>query len=272
MGTMFEGPTGMRLQKALLAAVSLLAVFLLVIIVQGLLGLRYIGTGINAANTITVSGTGDAYAVPDIGDFTFSVVSQKKTVADAQADATAKINAVTAYLKSAGVDEKDIKTTNYTIYPTYEYQGQVCAADGVSGIYCPPGKQVQTGYEVRQSTEVKVRDTSHAGDLLAGVGGKGATEVSGLSFTVEDPTAVQAQARGKAIAEAKAKADALAGQLGVTLVRVVSFNENTGGYPMPYAYGLGGGIAASDAKAVAPEISTGQNKVTSNVSITYEIR
>ncbi len=130
------------------------------------------------------------------------------------------------------------------------------------------------GYEVRQSTTVKVRDTAKAGDLLAGVGDKGATELSGLNFTFDKPEATQTEARNKAIADAKAKADELAKQLGVHLVRVVSFSESGSGYPQPYAYGRGGATAnqAMDSKAVAPEISVGQNNVTDDVSITYEIK
>ncbi len=229
------------------------------------MGLRYIGAGISPSNTISVSGYGEAFGAADIATFSFSVVSEKSTVAAAQTDATAKINAITNYLKDAGVADKDIQTTDYSVYPQYEYQQIVCVS-----YPCPGGKQVLKGYQVRQTTTIKVRDLTKAGDLLTGVGGKGATEVSGLNFTFDDPNKLQNDARGKAIADAKQKADALASQLGVTLVRVVSFNENGGGYPVPMmAYGMGG-VASS--KSAAPEISVGQNKVSSNVSITYEIR
>lgn len=275
---MFESTEGQKLIRQVRWVVVVLGVFLAAEAIAGVMNLRYIGAGIPAANTISVSGKGDAFAVPDLGDFTFSVLSDKPTVAAAQADAAGKINAVTAYLKSAGVDEKDIKTVDYSVYPQYDYQNAICpqpmpmssGGNGASAVYCPPGKQVLKGYEVRQTTEVKVRDTSKAGELLAGVGGKGATEVSGLSFTVEDETAVQNEARDKAIADAKAQANALAKSLGVSLVRIVSFSES-GSNPGPIYYGMG--ASAMDAKAApAPEISTGQNKVTSNVTITYEIR
>ncbi len=278
-GLPFNGVTGERLRKALLTAVILLSVFLAVVTLSTLQGLRYIGTGVAAANTISVSGHGEELAVPDIATFNFSVVSDKTTVAAAQADATAKANAVTAYLTEAGVDKKDIQTSNYSIQPQYDYQTQVCPAvapsyDGssASSVYCGGGKQVLKGYEVRQSTTIKVRDTAKAGELLAGVGSKGATEVSGLSFTFDDPTAVQTSARNKAIADAKTKADALAKQLGVSLVRVVSFNENSGGY-YPRAVMTYSSAAGNQAKdAVAPEISVGQNNTTDDVTITYEIR
>lgn len=273
-GMPFEGQTGERLRKALLITVSVLALFLVVEVISGLMGLRYVGTGVAATNTITVSGHGEMVAVPDIATFSFSVVSTKMAVADAQADATTKANAATTYLKGAGVAEKDIQTTDYSINPQYDYQNSVCpaAAPGSAAVYCAPGRQVLRGYEVRQTTTVKVRDTKKAGELLAGVGTKGATEVSGLNFTFDDPTGVQEQARDKAIDDAKEKAEALADALGVSLVRVVSFSENGGGYPSPMMYARGGAVA-QDAKAVAnPEISVGQNKLVNDVSVTYEIR
>lgn len=267
-GLPFVGVTGERLRTALLAVVILLGLFLAVQTVSAALGMRYIGTGVQATNTINVSGHGEALAVPDIATFTFSVVSEKSTVAAAQTEATTKANAVTAYLKSAGVDEKDIQTSDYSINPMYDYVQEACANG-----YCPGGKQVLRGYQVRQSTTVKVRNTEKAGDLLAGVGDKGATELSGLNFTFDDPEATQTEARNKAIADAKKKADVLAKQLGVSLVRVVSFSESGSGYPQPYAYGRGG-VATSQAMdaAKSPEISVGQNKVTNDVSVTYEIR
>jgi uncharacterized protein YggE len=279
-GLPFVGVTGERLRKALLVAVILLGVFLAVQVLSTLEGLKFIGSGVAATNTISVNGHGEALGVPDIATFTFSVVSDKTTVADAQADATAKANAITAYLTGAGVSKDDIQTSDYSIQPQYDYQTAVCPQAAVapnaggssaSAIYCPGGKQVLKGYEVSQSTTIKVRDTSKAGDLLAGVGGKGATQVSGLNFTFDKPDAIQTDARNKAIADAKTKADALAKQLGVSLVRVTSFNESSGGgYPRPMAYSLASG-AAKDA-ATAPEISVGQNNVTDDVTITYEIR
>ena len=243
-------------------------VFLGVLTLGQLQGLRYIGAGISPSNTISVSGYGEAFGAADIATFSFSVVSEKSTVAAAQTDATDKINAITKYLKDAGIAEKDIQTTDYSVNPQYDYVSQACTSG-----YCPGGRQVLRGYQVRQSTTVKVRDTAKAGDLLTGAGGKGATEVSGLNFTFDDPNKLQDEARGKAIADAKAKADALAKQLGVTLVRVVSFNENGGGYPTPMYYAKDTAVGMGGAEpARAPEISVGQNKVQSNVSVTYEIK
>lgn len=268
MDALFNSPLGERTRKAILLVIVLLAVFLGLKAFGEVMGLRYIGAGIPPANTVTVSGYGEVAAVPDIATFTYSAVSTKPTVAAAQEEATTKANAITAYLKEAGVAERDMQTSNYSIYPQYDYVQGAC----VNGS-CPSGRQVLRGYEVRQSTTVKVRDTAKAGDLLAGVGSRGATEVSGLNFTFDDPHRGENEARQKAIDDATAQAKTLAGQLGVSLVRVVSFSESTGGYPpMPYAARGGMETQALDSKVSNPVISTGENKITSNVSVTYEIR
>lgn len=275
MNGLFDGATGERLRKFILAAVILLTAFLAVQAIGGIKEWRYIGAGLPATNIISVSGHGEAVGVPDVATFSFSVTSLKPTVAAAQEEATAKIGAITEYLADAGVEEKDIKTSDYSVYPQYEYQNSVCpAATAGAAVYCPAGRQILRGYEVRQTTSVKVRDTEKAGELLAGVGEKGATEVSGLNFTFDDPDQIQAEARDSAITNAKEKAEVLARSLGVRLVRVVSYSED--GYPYPmydsrimYSANEAGAQAV---KATAPDISVGQNKVTSDVSVTYEIR
>lgn len=252
--------------KAAAFALGMLALFLLASTVSELREFKYIGAGITPTNTITVSGQGEVFAVPDTGEFSVSIAETAKDVAAAQDAMAKKANAIVAYLKGVGVDEKDIKTTDYSISPQYEWSQGICPQNG----YCPPGKQILTGFEARETLTVKVRNTKKAGELLSGVGSKGANQVSGLSFTIADEDALKAQARDKAITQAKAKADALAKSLGVSIVRVVGFNEGEGGGPIPMYARADIGIAT--AKAVAPEIAVGQNKIVSDVSVTYEIR
>ncbi|MBP9757876.1 MAG: SIMPL domain-containing protein [Candidatus Pacebacteria bacterium] len=251
-------------------ALGLLAVFLFVASIYALKSVRYIGSGVSASNTISVSGDGEVFAVPDTATFSVTVQERAKDVATAQTAATKKNNDIIAYLKAEGVEEKDIQTADYNVNPQYEYTNGSCTSG-----YCQPGKQTLIGFEVTQTLAVKVKDTDKAGDLLSGVGTKGASSVSGLSFTIDDQDQLEADARDKAIADAQAKADVLAESLGVTIVRIVGFNES--GYE-PYAYGRGG-IMAMDAvnqtkaeSAPSPELPVGQNKITSNVNITYEIR
>lgn len=248
-------------------ALGTLALFLLIGVMSELKSYRFIGSGVAATNTISVSGEGVSYAVPDTATFTVSVEETATTVKAAQYKATAKSNAIIAYLKGAGVAEKDIQTADYSVNPQYQWSQQVCPA---GSSYCPGGKQTLTGYQVSQTLSVKARDTAKAGDLLAGVGSRGVSQVSGLNFEVDDKDAVQTQARDKAIAAAKAKAEALAKSLGVKLVRIVGFSESGGG-PIYYAKAAGM-MTADSAAAPAPEIPVGQNKITSDISLTYEIQ
>lgn len=246
-------------------ALCMLGVFLVIATVSELKSIQFIGSGVSATNTISVSGEGEVFAVPDTATFSVTVQETAKDVQTAQTAATKKNNDIIAYLKDSGIDAKDIQTTDYSVNPQYEYNQTVC-----TNTYCPPGRQTLTGYQVSTTLTVKVRDTNKAGDLLSGVGSKGASQVSSLSFTIDDQKALEAEARGKAIDEARAKADALAKQLGVSIVRVVGFNENSN-YPVYYAKTMAAGMAM-DSVAPAPEIATGQNKITSNVNVTYEIR
>jgi uncharacterized protein YggE len=257
-----------RIEQFGVFALTMLGLFLLFAALGQLKGLQYIGSGVAATNTISVSGEGEVFAVPDTATFSVTVQETAKDVQTAQTTATKKGNDIVAYLKGAGIDEKDIQTTDYSVNPQYDYTNGVCTQSG----YCPPGKQVLTGYQVSQTLTIKVRDTKQAGDLLSGVGSRGATNVSGLSFTIDDQKGLEAQARGKAIDDARGKAEALAKQLHVSLVRVVGFSEGSNG-PIYYAKAMSTG-ASMDAVAPspAPEIATGQNKITSNVNVTYEIR
>src|SRR4051812_28007289 len=122
----FEGRVGTNMHRALMVASWLLVALLALGIIYMASSIKYVGAGIAAANTITISGTGESYATPDTATFSYSVASQKDTVKAAQDDATAKSNAVSAYLKGAGIADKDIKTTDYSVSPRYEYQNQVC--------------------------------------------------------------------------------------------------------------------------------------------------
>jgi hypothetical protein len=217
--------------------------------------------------TISVRGEGEVLAKPDIGSFSFSVRAEAEDAATAQTKSAEAINTIVEYLKGADVDEKDIKTQNYYLNPKYRYEERVCT----SGFYCPPGEAIIDGYEVSQMIEVKVRDLDESGDLISGVGERGATDISGLSFTIDDETVLKAEAREMAIADAKEKAKELANDLGVRIVRMVGYYEEEG-YPRPY-YGYGGDMAMeSKEMAVAPDMPTGENSIMSSVNITYEVR
>lgn len=248
-------------------ALGVLALFLLIGTIGEIKSYKFIGSGVAATNTITVNGEGEVFAVPDTATFSVTVREKAKEVKNAQDAATKKSNDIIAYIKGSGIDEKDIKTADYSVNPQYEWKQAICPA----GTLCPPGKQVLVGYQVSQTLLIKVRDTKKAGELLSGVGSRGASEVSGLSFTIDDEDALKAEARDKAITQAKDKAEVLAKSLGVSLVRVVGFSEGGGDRPIYYAKAAMMESSAGGAVS-SPEIPVGENKIVSNVSVTYEIR
>ena len=220
-----------------------------------------------AVNTITVSGEGEVMAKPDIATFSFTVDETANTAAVAQAQATDKSNKVLAYLKQAGIADKDIQTEDYSSNPKYEYSQSVCV-----NYSCPPSKQTLIGYEVTQSVSVKIRDISKAGTIVAGIGSFNVQNINGPSFSIENQKDYERQARALAIADARAQADVLAKDLGVQITRIVGYNEN-GSSPIMFAKAMAFDSAAgAPAVAPAPVIPAGENKITSNVSVTYEIR
>lgn len=232
------------------------------------LTLREAKYGQYGMTSITVRGEGEVMARPDVGTFSFSVTAEADDASAAQSDSAEKMNAILAYLDEAGVEEKDVKTNGYSLNPKYTYETTVCSPN----MYCPPGDPKIDGYTVTQTVEVKVRDLDNAGDLISGTGERGATNISGLSFTVDDESNLKAEAREAAIADAKEKAGILAGELGVRLVRIMSYYEEEG-YGMPYAYEGGDMMSAkSEAASMAPSLPTGENETKSVVSITFEVR
>lgn len=228
----------------------------LVILAAGWLGVDIYNKTSESENVITVSATNDVFAKPDLALTVFSVLSEAKTVSGVMQDNTAKMNAIIAFVKDRGVEDKDVKTTGFNISPRYEWREKT-------------GERVLAGYEVSQSLQVKMRDLTKIGDIIQGATEAGANDVGNLQFTVDNEDALKEEARAKAIKEAKNKAETLAGQLGIRLVKIINFSES-GDFPMPYyiasvkeGSGMGGG---------APDIQTGENKISVTVSLTYRIR
>lgn len=206
--------------------------------------------------TITLDADAKVSATPDIAMTTLGTTSQGATVAEAQQKNTETMNALVEKLKGLGIDRADIQTSNYSISPRYEYP--------------PEGTARLVGYDVNNSVTVKIRDVAKANQVFALAGEVGANTVGGLTFTIDDTDVYKAAARNEALKKVYKKADDLAKKLGVSIVRVVSYNEYGGGnqpYPM---YGLGGDMMKSVAEA-APQIEVGTNEVVMNVSVTFEI-
>lgn len=279
-----DSMTKERAMKAVLVLAIVLSCYVAILAFAKLREYPYIGSQYPTGNVITVDGQGEVFAVPDLAEIGFSVRSEKATLAAAQEDAATRMNAVIAYLKGEGIDEKDIKTTNYSANPKYEYLSAQTGAPDVAVMearapeqttiypWPGPGNQELVGYEVYQSISVKVRDTDKAQTLVSGVGGLGATDIYGPNFTIDDEDELKREARQEAIKDAREKARQLADDLDVRLVRVVSFSEN-GGFPIYYSRETMT-LQATDSSAppVAPDLPPGENSVTAHVTVTYEIR
>lgn len=251
-----------RMAKAVTILTFILVAFLAVKIMSDLKAYHYIGET-NGPATIAVFGTGEVIVKPDIATFDFTVTSEAKSVADAQKSTTDKMNTIMAFLKQNGIDSKDIKTIDYSVFPRYDY-AQVSPVSDLPPT--PANGRILAGYDVSQSVEVKIRDLSFAGKVLSGVGQNGATNVSGLMFTEDNRNDLAKQAEAAAISDARTNAKALAKNLGVSIVRLVSY-QSSGGAPAPMQYGI-----MSKSGSSVPEIPSGENKITSNVTLIYEVR
>jgi len=247
----------MRHHKGALNLLALVAAVYLILLSRNvLMQHQYIGRPESQRDTIAISAEGKVTARPDIASISAGVLTEKKTVAEAQKENTAKMNAIIAKIKSLGVADEDIKTTNYSIYPQYDWIDN---------------RQVERGFQVSQNVEVKVRDLAKIPDVLTAAGELGANQVGGVTFTIDDPEELRQQARLKGLEAAKTKAQALADAAGVKLGKVVGFSEGAGYTPSPMFYakdaamGLGGGGGA------APSIESGSQDVIVNVSVVYEI-
>lgn len=214
--------------------------------------------------TFTVDGEAKMETATDIATFTASVVTEGgKNVADVQKQNVDKMNTINAFLKESGVEKKDLQTSQYSLAPRYTYY----PCDGRS--VCSPA--TISGYTLTQTLSVKVRNLETVGDILSGIIEKGANNVSGISFTVDDDTAVRQVARTEAIAKAQKKAKDIAKAGNFKLGKLVSLYEDSGVTPdAPTGYG-GLGSAVSDMKAVAPVIEPGTQQGTVRMNLTYEI-
>jgi len=250
-----------KYKTLILSIIGLVAIFLPVVLIinhgvdifSKLKAYRYIGLDAAYRNTISVQGQGKVYAKPDIAIVNLSVITEGKYLKDVQERNTKKMNGVIDFLKGFGIEEKDIKTINYNIYPKYVYQEGV-----VPWI---------SGYEINQTLEVKIRNLDKVGELLEKSVSAGINQVSSLRFWVDKDEELKEQARKLAIEDAKKKAEKLAADLGIKLVKLIGFNEETGYYSVPI-YREGAGIGGG---GEAPKIETGENEIIINVSLIYEI-
>ena len=207
---------------------------------------------------ISVHGQGSISAKPDLVNLQVGVQVQKDKLEDAQAEANTKMDAVMKQLKVAGIEDKDISTSQYNLEPVMNYNN-------------PNQPPTVIGFRVTNILDVKVRDITKAGKLIDDLVASGANSVYGLSFGFSDPSALMRQAREKAVADARAKAEQLATLGGVTLGAPVFIEDGGSNTPVPpipmmasAEKAMGGGVATA--------ITPGQQEIRVDVNVQYAIK
>ena len=215
--------------------------------------------------TLSVSGQGRIGAAPDVADINVGVVAEASTARDALSANNTAMAGLTEQLKARGVAARDIQTTNISLNPKYSQppqprQGQIQPQD-VS--YTP---QI-VGYSVTNSVRVTVRDLQKLGNLLDAVVTAGANQMNGISFRVEESEKLLDEARKRAVADAKRKAEQLCGELGMVLGAPIQVSESGGFMPSPQPMMARGMMMAADSVSV----SAGEQELSVSVQIVFEI-
>jgi hypothetical protein len=206
--------------------------------------------------TISVSGEGKVTGKPDIADVSIGVQTDRLRTSElASADLAQTMEDVLAAVRKAGIADADIRTEQLWLTPVYDYTD---------------GRTDMSGFQATQSLQVTVRDLTSIGTLLTAATEAGANQLGSVQMRIDDADALRAKARSEAIAEAKAKADVLAGELGMRVDELVGFTE---GMTSPYA------MRAYEGKAMAGgmddmatlELPAGSEDVFVTVSLTYRL-
>lgn len=209
-------------------------------------------------NTIAVSGYGDASGTPDTAYVQLGVSATDANVGQAVARANDTMTAVRDALIEAGIDEHDLQTIGFNVWPEDRYDPATGAVTG------------ERVYHVDNMINVKVRDINQVSHVIETALEAGANSISGLYFGVEDTTTLENEARTEAVANARARAQQMADVLGVKLGNPIIIAEGAGGYPQP-VYGLGMGGGADAGVSAAPAISPGQTTISVAISVVFSI-
>jgi uncharacterized protein YggE len=245
-----QGVTSMRTKIYLLSVVLILAMLL-----GACAPVAQKPTAETPARTISVNGSSQVVLTPDIAYISIGVHSDAKDAKEGMAENNTQSQSVIDALVGAGVDKKDIRTTNFSIYPQQQYG--------------PNGESLGTTFAVDNTVYVTMRDITKIGDLLDATVSAGANNVYGISFDIENKDAALAEARQKAMEDAHTQAEQMAQAAGVELGPVYSISSYNN-YPTPVYDVKGVGGAAYS--AVEAPISPGQMTITVDVSVVYEIK
>jgi uncharacterized protein YggE len=205
---------------------------------------------------ISLSGNGEVRRAPDIAFVTTGVLSQGATAAEALAANTSAMNALFAALKDAGIADKDVQTSNFMVQPRYNFQENKAPE--------------LVGYDVSNNVTITVRKIGDLGALLDKVVQAGSNQINGIGFDVSEPSASLDQARKLATEDATRKAKIYAEAMGVTLGPVMSISEGVSYQPpTPMARGK---VMMADAAAAPVPVAAGEQRLSVDVNITWEIK
>lgn len=214
-------------------------------------------TSTTRSSELSVVGEGKVEIVPDTASVNLGIsVNDAPTVESAQSQIDTVNNALIASLKGLGVDETDIKTSNYSINPSYNYDGR---------------EQQINGYSSNASVTVKTKDIDLVPQIISAATASGANQVNGVNFSIDDPAAFRSQARTLAIENAKKEAASLAKELGIKLGKVTNIVESSSGAPQPF-YKSAMAYDELSIESSAPEIEPGSQTITSTVTLYFEKR
>ena len=204
--------------------------------------------------TITVTGTGKVTLTPDIAYIAIGVHTENASAKDAVAQNNTQAQAVTAAIKSFGVADKDIQTTNFSINPQQQYDTN--------------NKPTGLIYAVDNTVYVTIRDLSKLGNLLDSTVSSGANAINSIQFDVADKTGALTQARAAAVADARKQADELTNATSVALgqVQTISYYDSTAPITVQYAK------AEMVAPAASVPVQAGSMQISTTVTIVYALK
>lgn len=210
----------------------------------------------NKSEAFVVTGEGKISVKPDIATVVVGVQATGTTVKDVQDNLNKNSNAVLAAIKKLGIDEKDIKTSNYNMYPDYDYTGT---------------RQRIIGYQASSNLTIKVRDIEKANSVVDEATKAGANSIGGITFDVDDKTKAENEARKLAVADAKAKAEQAAYTAGFTLGKMINYQESTGNNRIYPLYAKTDSVAMT-AGGAPTELATGTTDIIMTVTLSYSVK
>lgn len=207
------------------------------------------------SDVYVATGQGKTTVVPDQATVTVGVQTQGALVKNVQKEMNEKVNAMSQAIKKLGIDEKDIKTSGYSIYPNYDYQN---------------AKQRIVGYQASTNLTIKIKDLDRVNDVIDTATSQGANTVGGVTFEVSDKENALNAARQEAVAAAKKKAETAANIAGFKLGKIINYQESEGrpDFPVPM---LARAEMAKDAGSGSTNVEPGSQEVVLSVSISYSI-